>query len=108
MKKITHQYSRGRGRLQRIISHFNELGDYSVQNKYLTSIATVIPVGRRRSQNPKAEASFSQSSYSYRVRVNVSGSLQDTVFCYKVFLSLHICPIFMCQNVLRRLGLLGF
>lgn len=74
---------------QRIISHFNQLGDYNAQSKYLSGLITLVPVQRRRNRKDEAEANFHTSSYCYRVRAHVENKLQDVSVCYKAFLSLH-------------------
>lgn len=74
---------------QRIISNFNQLGEYNAQNQYLSGLISVVPVQRRRNRKDDSEASFHCSSYCYRVRAHVGGILQDVNVCHKAFLSLH-------------------
>lgn len=74
---------------QRIITNFNQLGEYNAQNQYLSGLITVVPVQRRRNRKDESEASFHSSSYCYRVRAHVDGTLQDVSVCHKAFISLH-------------------
>lgn len=65
----------------RIIKHFNDLGEYNRQNEYLGDLITIQPVVQRRSRKDPNEADFNDSSYSYRMRSYVDGVLRDIVCC---------------------------
>lgn len=92
---------------QRIISSFNQLGNYDAQTQYLSGLVTVIPVQRRRNRKDECEASFHCSSYSYRVRACVDGSLQDVCVCHKAFLSLHGISNRRVQTIKKNLTEFG-
>lgn len=47
---------------QRIISNFNQMGEYNAQNQYLSGFISAVLVQRRRNQKDDSEASFHCSS----------------------------------------------
>ena len=92
---------------QRIISNFNQLGDYITQSQYLSGLVTVVPVQRRRNSKDESEASLNSSSYCYCVRASVDGKLQDVSVCYKAFLSLHGVSNCRVQTIKKHLTEFG-
>lgn len=73
-----------------IIKNFNELDSHDYQNSYLCGLITVVPVQQRRSRkNNNGETQFHDAAYSYRVRIQFDGSVQDFPVCAKAFMALH-------------------
>lgn len=65
---------------QRINTDFNQLGEYNAQNQYINV---------RRHRKDESETNFHFSSYCYRLRVLVDGTLQDVSVCHKALLFLY-------------------
>ncbi|KAE9521557.1 hypothetical protein AGLY_018021 [Aphis glycines] len=63
----------------RIIKDFNNLVKYNRQNEYLRGLITILPAVHRRIRKDTNEATFNDSSYSYRLRSYINGVLQNIV-----------------------------
>jgi hypothetical protein len=86
----------------RIISTFNQMTDYDTQNKYLSGLITLLPVQQRRSRvEPKMNSR--DSSYCYRVRVNIDERIKDVRVCHRGFLSMHGITNRRVQTIKKQL-----
>lgn len=56
---------------------------------YLCGLISVLPVQRRRSRQPEAEASYHESSFTYKVQVRRRDAIEELPVCSKAFISIH-------------------